>query len=94
MAKRKKTATRKHAKTTVLHVWTSGVEGDPCPLARSSVAGRAGRRLMLADGLCAAGLEHKQCQYLVEFGHMATVLCGHVEAASDFCERKLVYSDG
>jgi hypothetical protein len=91
MAKRKKAAKRRHAKTTPLHVWTDGIEGDPCPLAQSSVAGRAGRRLMLADGLCAAGLEHKQCQCLIGFGHNATVLCGHVGAVSDFHERRLAH---
>ena len=48
---------------------------------------------MLADGLCAAGLEHKQCQHLIGFGHNATVLCGHLGAASDFCERRLAYSE-
>ena len=89
MAKRKKATRQRYAKITVLRVWTDGIEGDLCPLAKSSVPGRAGRRLKLADGLCAEGAGHRQCQHLVRFGRGVTVLCGHPEAASDFQERRL-----
>lgn len=99
MAKKKKTRATSHDslapkkikekgkdvlyRTILLFPFCDGIEGDKCPMRHSSVEGRAGRCLKLADGLC------DKCKWHAGYGIHGSFRCAHPDAESDFWERRL-----